>query len=210
MATLTQNVVQWTLPGGDVAQLSIWVEYTGSPTAAQALARFQTNVVDTIWPSGAGGLKPQYEGATILSQVETRVIDKLVNRVLTTAKASYSRAGTGSGNPLPGEVSPCVTLRTALAGGSHRGRFYLPATRVATTTTTGRLDATILGTMLTNIQAALVAMNADVTFTLANVVIYSRTLTTTTEVITVELGDVFDAQRRRRNSLVESRTSAAV
>lgn len=208
--TTTQNVLQWSVPGGDIAQTSLWVEYGGTPTAAQALARFQTNVVDTIWPSGAGGIKSNYEGTTILTQVQTRIIEFATGRVQSVASAAYTRAGSGTGNPCPPEVAMCVSLRTARAGASYRGRMYLPAPRIAVVNSTGKIDSTALSAMVTTIAGALTAMNADVTYTSAAVQVRSRLHNTQEDVTSIDMGDVFDAQRRRRNSTGESRTSASV
>lgn len=210
MPTLTQNVLTWQLPGGDIAQTSIWVQYTGAPTAAQALARFQTNVVDTIWPSGAGGIKAQFSAGVILTNVQTRVVNSSTGRVQSTAQAAYTRAGTSGGNPLPAEVSVVLSLRTGFSGASFRGRLYLPPPTISANNSNGRLDTTAQGVLVTSLAAAMVAMNADVTYGTADVVVWSRKLLIPTVVVSIDMGDVFDAQRRRRNSLVESRTSASV
>lgn len=210
MATLTQNVIQWSLPNGDIAQTSVWVDYGGSPTAAQALARFQTNVIDTMWPSGAGGIKAYFNSTTVLSQVQTRIIDGTNGRVQSVASASYSRSGTGGGIPLPAEVSIVVSLRTARAGASYRGRLYLPAPQTSIVLSTGNIDSTAVSTIATQIANAFIAMNADVTYTSAGVLVRSRLHNTTEDVTSVDVGNVFDAQRRRRNSTGESRTSVAV
>jgi hypothetical protein len=53
-------------------------------------------------------------------------------------------------------------------------------------------------------------MNADVTYTSADVVLYSRKNRQTYALVSIDVGDVFDAQRRRRNATGEARTSAAV
>lgn len=37
-----------------------------------------------------------------------------------------SVVGTGAGDPLPRQIALCVTLRTAMAGKSYRGRVYIP------------------------------------------------------------------------------------
>jgi hypothetical protein len=44
----------------------------------------------------------------------------------------------------------------------------------------------------------------------ATPVLYHRDLLTTTTIVTVDVGNVFDAQRRRRNKLVETRQSRPV
>lgn len=210
MAALTQNVIQWALPAGDVAQTSVWVEYSGTPTAAQAMARFQTNVIDTIWPSAAGGIKALFYTTVVLNQLETRVIDKPSGIVVTTSKAAYTRAGTGGGSSLPQEVAQVVTLRSGFAGASYRGRMYLPCNSSGALDTNGSCTTAALSTMVTTISNAFIAMNADVTYTSADVVVYSRKLHTTQAVVSIEMGTVFDVQRRRRNAAIEVRTSAAV
>lgn len=210
MATLTQNVIAWNLPGGDQAQTSIWVNYGGNPTTAQALARFQADVIDSVWPSGAGGVKSYHSSAVILASVQTRIIEPIAGGVVSTATAAYSRAGTAGGNSLPAEVSTVLSLRTGLSGASYRGRLYLPPNSVTQCSSLGRLVAGDLTNILAAWQAAFVAMNADTTYTSADIVVRSRLHQVSTVVVSIDLGDVFDAQRRRRNQLTESRSSAVV
>lgn len=49
-------------------------------------------------------------------------------------------AGSASGDPLPLASSVVVTLRTALAGRSYRGRVYLPGATEANNTSTGTIS----------------------------------------------------------------------
>jgi len=210
MTQLCQNVITWTLPGGDIGQTSMWTKFTGTPTAAQALARFQTNVVDTVWPSGAGGVKALHPTGCVLSNVQTRTINLGSGAVISTAAAAYTRAGTAGGNSLPAEVSVVMSLRTALAGASYRGRMYLPMPSTSSSSSAGRLVSGDQTTMVTQWSNAIIAMNADVSFGTCDVVIRSRKNASEEVVTSIDIGDVFDAQRRRRNALTESRTSAAV
>jgi len=48
-------------------------------------------------------------------------------------------AGTGVGNPLPNEVALCITIRTAMAGKSFRGRVYLGGFIVTQNTASGQI-----------------------------------------------------------------------
>ena len=210
MAVLTQNVLTFAVPGGDVAQVSVWVLWGGAPTAAQAATTFGSVFIDSVWPSGAGGGKPYHPTGVALIQLQTRVINLATGTVLTTATVIYSRAGTAGGNSLPSEVSTVISLRTALAGGSYRGRMYLPPPSTTQVTSAGRLVSTDLSAMLTAWSNAFIALNANTTYTSATIVVYSRKLGVSTEVTSIDIGDVFDAQRRRRNSLTESRSSAVV
>lgn len=210
MPTLTQNVLQWALPAGDIAQSSIWVYYGGGPTTAQAHAAFKTSWVDSFWPSGAGGGKAIFYSNVVLNQVETRVVGIADGKVITTAKTSYSRPGTGATGSSPNECSVCITLRTALAGPSHRGRSYMPPPATAVLDSAGSILSGSVSTLVTAFGTASTAMNAVTTYTSAAIVIWSRKNLSYTNVVSVEGGTVVDAQRRRRNALVETRTSVAL
>lgn len=50
-------------------------------------------------------------------------------------------AGTGAGDPLPNEVSAVVTLRTAKAGKSYRGRVYFSGANEAQNDATQHMEA---------------------------------------------------------------------
>lgn len=210
MAALTQNVLTWSLPSGDVAQTSVWIDYTGSPTVNQAMAVFSSTFLDELWPSGGGGIKGLYEATTVLTQYQTRRINPTTGQVIDTAATAVTRGGTGSGNPLPPEVAIVASLRTALAGASYRGRMYLPAPRAGLVTSVGNIDATSVTTIATAVAAGFTAVEADTTYGSTIGCVYSRKLRIISSVESVDVGNVFDAQRRRRNSFQESRTSVAV
>jgi len=66
--------------------------------------------------------------------------------------------GTGSGDPLPNQLAAVVTLRTALAGKSYRGRAYFSGAIEAENDSTGHIAAglnTALVTFMTNVQTDL-------------------------------------------------------
>lgn len=210
MPTMTQNVLQWALPAGDIAQSSLWVYYGGGPTTAQAHTAFKTAWVDSFWPSGAGGGKPLFHSGVVLNQVETRVVNITTGKVITTAKTSYSRAGTGATGSSPNECSICMTLRTALAGPSNRGRAYMPPPATAVLDSVGNILSASVSTLVTAFATATTAMDAVTTYTSASVCVWSRKNLNFNAIVSVEAGTVVDAQRRRRNALVETRTSVAV
>lgn len=108
----------------------------------------------------------------------------------------------------PFQTSVVMSMRTASAGASFRGRNYWPAL-AADILSTGRIatgDATDLATRWTEL---LVAIAEASTLTPTPVpMIYSATRNLITPVTFVSVGDVPDTQRRRRNALVESYSSA--
>jgi len=64
-------------------------------------------------------------------------------------------AGTGAGNPMPNEVAAVVTLRTAKAGKSYRGRAYFSGAIVGENTAAGQIVGafnTALAAFMTGVQ----------------------------------------------------------
>lgn len=90
----------------------------------------------------------------------------------------------------------CITLRTAQAGRSHRGRMYLPADGVALTT--GHLFSFGLTTDVVDKMASFFSYINTLSAS-NNVQVVSQTLTTATEVTTVTADQRPDIQRRRAN-----------
>lgn len=129
------------------------------------------------------------------------------------------------GDPVPGGVgginasSPQDALVITLASGNtfgdaNYGRFYLPWSALAVSTSTGKMVVT---NVLTQAQTFLNSLNAQVLNwnPLDNgdyqvVIMSEKGAGTTKPVRQVRVGDVKDTQRRRRNKLVETYISANV
>lgn len=103
--------------------------------------------------------------------------------------------GTGGGNPLPNEVAAAITLRTALAGKSFRGRTYFSGAIVTQTSAAGRIVAgfnTALEAFMTNVQGDMGA--SGITLAVA-----SRKLLQSNAVTALQARDTqWDSQRRRQ------------
>lgn len=110
-------------------------------------------------------------------------------------------SGSGTG-VLPTEVAAACTLRTSRAGRSYRGRVFLGGfSSNVVNSSTGRFHTTYLGQAQGVVLQFLRAMRtAGYT-----PVVLSTTRSEATPVTAVDLGDVFDVQRRRRNGLGEVR-----
>lgn len=120
---------------------------------------------------------------------------------------------TSDTNSLPFEVSPCITLRTATATARGRGRFYLPPPVRSQVGGDGIFNSTLVSTGTTGAAgAAAEAMNNFKTNNPGVPVVISKVggVIATHAITSVEIGNVPDSQRRRRNRLVETRTSATV
>jgi hypothetical protein len=109
--------------------------------------------------------------------------------------------GTAAVDALPAEVALVVSLRTPLANRSGRGRFYLPQPAVNTVDVDGTLDAAVQGQLADALAAAWTASNAAG----ENPVVYSRTNRSVQAITSFDVGDVFDVQTRRQNSLTQQR-----
>lgn len=115
--------------------------------------------------------------------------------------------GTSTYVTLPLQTSMCITLRTGQNGRSKRGRIYLPAhaaslgnTHLFTAAAVTSVVGAIAGALSTAAQASGTAP-----------VVVSQTLTSFTEITSVDADLVPDIQRRRANKMPTTvRESAAV
>lgn len=127
------------------------------------------------------------------------------------ADASFTFTGAGAaGNALPSEVSIVLSQRTALV--SRRGRMYTPPTVIGVLTSDGRLAAAqrdIWADAFQDYMQSLLAATPTVV-----PVVWKRPVAgaggASSPVTSIDVGDVFDAQRRRRNKLVEARASRTI
>lgn len=117
-------------------------------------------------------------------------------------------AGDGGSVSLPTEVAVVASLRTASAGRSGRGRMYLPPPSVDQVSTSGRLPAAT-GAGLAAALADLMQPISEGT-TEWNAVVQSKTQQALRAITAVAVGDIFDAQRRRRDALIESYSVSAI
>jgi hypothetical protein len=119
--------------------------------------------------------------------------------------------GSGSSNVLPYQNSMVVSLKTARAGASGKGRLYWPVTSAALTASTLRASSSTVGTFLNAFKTYLGGIEDAVqsipATAAARLIVWSRTQAAGYYVEQLEAGDIMDVQRRRRDSLVENYTS---
>jgi hypothetical protein len=97
---------------------------------------------------------------------------------------------------------------TALAGARHRGRMYFPCLAANALHDEGLLEHSVRSDLATSMRAFLASVNVAYGGTAASV--YSTVLDALFAVTAVRVGDVFDSQRRRRNSIIESYSTVTV
>lgn len=188
------------LSGAELAYAGTWWLTTGTSAAFVSAYESQTAA---YWST----MNDWY--ADTVSWVETVYTE--VDPTTGIAVASLSEAGPGAGvdtNPeLPPQCSVVLSIRTPFAGASARGRSYLPAPSTIGLTQLGRLSATFCNALVGAEDVLISAVNSAAN---SDIGVYSRKNLAFLAANVIEVGDVVDTQRSRRNDLTETRYSASV
>jgi hypothetical protein len=148
-----------------------------------------------------------------LTQVRLEVRDDVSDDLIALSIKQRTANGLGTGTPMRGAQNALVfSLRTDVPGGSGRGRMYWPCIAESVTTflriNTPAQTAALadMVTYLHAIENAMATAFATIGFDLA---VRSKTTKTTPHVNRIQLGNVMDTQRRRRDNIIEDYLSAA-
>lgn len=191
---LYRHRLEGTFPG-EVWSFGVYTDSTLSLTAMHS--QWNTGITN-FWAEATALFCTDVE-ATRSTTVE---LDPVTGSQLTGAETVRTDAGTSTATCLPFQCAPVVSLRTATLSRAGRGRFYLPSLAV------DQVDAgRMAGAAQTTLADAAELLLTGLTSAGGTVVIYHRANGTTTPVTSLDVGDVIDTQRRRRNKLVESRVS---
>jgi len=126
------------------------------------------------------------------------------------AEATRATGVIGTGNaPHPYQTSIVISLRTSQVGASGRGRLYVPATGMQIGSANLRPTTATVQAFLTGAYITLGSMTTAIraTFAGANLAVWSRKLAVANNVTALQVGDILDVQRRRRDVLVEGYTN---
>lgn len=119
-------------------------------------------------------------------------------------------AGTGT-TPHTFQTAWCSSLRTTVVGASGRGRLYWPATGVTVDPTSMRptnpSPVSVAGAVQTYLSGIETALNT--VWGGLGLGVWSRKNGSVNDVSTIQVGDVLDIQRRRRDSLIETYVSVS-
>lgn len=180
----------WTNGGTPYAVNVLGARNPGAVSITQAL----TNTVGSAIKGAvaSSGLADELSNVVALANVGMRNI-AIANQP-EFLDAAVPAGGVAAVALLPPQVSLCVTLRTALAGRSFRGRVFLPGFTEDSNDTGGSAsaDARTAGVaFITAVQDALDGSGL-------NLAVLSRTVPTATDVSAILVRDaVWDTQRRR-------------
>lgn len=185
---------------GDIFVFSWWADSSRSTLAANTAAVAWLN---TVWDGAVAN--SGYETLTTASvgvdRVTTGLINPLNGQQLELAEQTVNVPGTAAGNALPADVAIVVSLRTALANRRGRGRFYLPQPAASSLAATGKIAAAGITNLANALQSAWVTYNLG-----GHVpVVYSRTNRSVQAITSINIGDLYDTQRRRENAIAEVR-----
>lgn len=204
--TIFRHEATGTLPDGESFTFGIHSEKAAGNIAAAHSA--WAAAVDDLWngtATPADSIKQLYPSSIHVDEVVSTELDPITGHNVLQERTGVSLVGTGSGSALPQEVAVCVSLRTSLPTRAGRGRFFLPSP-ILTTVSASRLASTPQGQIL----AAAALMLGDMNTATYTVVILHRSTMTTDEVVSVDVGDVFDSMRTRRDKLREVRVSTTL
>lgn len=152
------------------------------------------------------GVSSAYGGAVAVTgcRVEAR---SLTGELESQGEAYKAVPTFGAGSaPHPFQAAIVSSLRTAHAGASGRGRLYWPALGMTLGTSTARPTTATVTSFLSGVKTYLSGIEGaiEVTLTGVTLVVWSRKLPDIFPVTAIQVGDVLDVQRRRRDSLIEA------
>jgi len=181
--------------------------HTGVTNQAAVLASIAADAVTLMWqgpPTPASSLQQLYDAGTNVDGVRCNELDSSGHNV-SEGVVDLALLGTGVAEPLPPQVAIVVSERTDVPTRFGRGRIFLPAPMVSVLIDQ-RLGATARAQVLAAAHAGLSHFQTN-SFP---VVIFHRNSGTFDQVTHIDVGDVLDTQRRRRNQLAEVRVSTNI
>lgn len=156
--------------------------------------------------------------STAVRSTDVRVeIRSDANDLLLAAEAPWTKLdSSGSAATKPPQTALVFSLRSTTPGSRHRGRFYWPALAATINAETLRLTPAATKAYATQMAEFLDGIETDLKEKLDpspslidyRLGVYSPTLKSLTDITRIEVGDILDVQRRRRDSLPELYASA--
>jgi hypothetical protein len=201
--TIFLNVVSCVLGTGEAAEFTFYTDCTNIAGAVDAAEDFMVAL------STDAAFRAVFYTNVTFGPVKVSSVDQATGHVIATAMGTTSFSGSGLEGSLPPQCAIVVTLRTAFAGPSDTGRIYLPQPSVTITNSAGRLLDATAQSIADSVGDAFTALNANGS-ALTGINVYSRKNRLITPVLSVDVGNVIDTQRRRRDGLVEVRFSSPV
>jgi hypothetical protein len=191
---------------GEIWNTTLHINHTGGEGAD--LLTTCLEAVTLLWqgpPTPAASIQ-QFIPTTI--GCDELVLDELngIGRNVEQHRSALSLDGTNVNDVLPYQCSVAYSTRTALPTRSGRGRGFLPVFALDQCIG-GKLDPAAQSPIALAVKAMIDHINAATSF---GCIVYHKASNNGTFIESIDVGDVFDTQRRRRNQLVETRVSATI
>lgn len=206
MAQILRVSIRGNMPGGEVWTINpCWeIDGSGGAPVTPATAATIANAIAAVPVSTE--LKLAMAAGTNVTgcRVEARNLDGTLQSQAEAVKGTPD-AGTGTA-VHPYGTAITLSLRTPGAGGSARGRLYWPATGQGLNPADYRLSTSNATNLLTGFKTYLSGIESAIKVSLpnANLTVWSRKTANFFNVTQLQLGNVLDSQRRRRDTLVEA------
>jgi hypothetical protein len=168
-----------------------------------------TSALADAFVSGIGTItafKSLFPGGQTWGPAFVQQIDQTTGKVVATAFGTATFTATGGTTGLPQQCAEVITMRTALAGPSFRGRMYLPPVTITALGAGGILVTANVTTILNAYANAFIALIADG----GSPGVWSDTHKTFTPITQVEVDNIIDTQRRRAKKQTGARQSHLV
>lgn len=210
MADLLRISVTGTMPNGEewsVNPCFALNDFPVSTSPAQVAAVAQAAALITVQPGlrAAWAQNTQHTGVRVEARTKAGVLENQAEAV-----RSVPSVGTGA-NVHPFQTAWVTSLRTAHVGASGRGRLYWPGGGVPLDIDSYRPTDALTASTLTAVKTYMSDLQTAVrlTFGTAVLAVWSRKLQILYPVNQLQMGNILDTQRRRRDALVETYTSVA-
>jgi hypothetical protein len=209
MADIMRVSLLGAMPSGEVWSINPVYKIggdLGAPVSALQAQSIATAIAAIAVPTG---LISQWNATTTLTgcRVEARSLAGILEAQGEGVKA-VATPGTGTA-PHPFQVSGVISLRTATPGPSGRGRLFLPMTGAGINASSLRITAATATTILSGAKTYLSAIETAIEAVVPNaaLIVWSRKSDSWSLVTQLQMGDVLDTQRRRRDTTIEAVTT---
>lgn len=177
------------------------------PTAMRDWCNDLMNLLQTADP-GASALRAMLSSRGRIDRVRLYYYPNSGVPALFSAESTAAAINGTSTAAFPPQCALTISLLTGVSGKRFRGRMYWP--HIGGALTTAGKSSLAAQSLTNNIAATLGLVNQFGQIGIGSVGVHSAASNTITLVNQVSIGDVIDTQRRRRDDMVEVRTTAVV
>lgn len=214
MATdIIRVTIKGTLAGGEVWSINPCFGFgdfgTITPTVSEMNAA--ATAVNAVNPGAMMLQLLSSAGAVTGCRIEARTLAGGLELVSENNRGSVLQ---GTSTPVaPPQTAVALSLRTDRAGGRGRGRAYWPALGVSLSTSTLRWNTTQMPDFLsqskTYLSGIITALNGAFGESNGQLNVWSRASASRQYVTSLQIGNVVDSQRRRRDGYPEAYSSVS-